>query len=90
MADNMVRFGSRTFGEIKDDLITYIQSSYPELFNDFSDSSVGSMLIEINAGVGNNMAINTDRVFQETQLEYAQKRSSILNIAKNMGFVIPC
>jgi hypothetical protein len=35
------------------------------------------------------LAINTDRAFQETQLEYAQQRASILNIAKNMGFNIP-
>lgn len=89
MADNIIRFNSRTFGDIKDDLINYISSSYPEVLNDFSDSSVGSMLIEVNAGVANNLAMNTDRIFQETQLEYAQKRSSILNIAKNMGFNIP-
>lgn len=86
---NIIRYGSRTFGEIRADLIAYIRQAYPEVLSDFTDSSVGAMLIDLNAGVGNNLAINTDRVFQETQLEYAQQRTSILNIAKNMGFNIP-
>jgi hypothetical protein len=86
---NVIRYGSRTFGEIRTDLISLIKQTYPEVLSDFMDSSVGAMLIDLNAGVGNNLAINTDRAFQETQLEYAQQRASILNIAKNMGFNIP-
>lgn len=86
---NVIKFGSRTFGEIRQDLVALIKQSYPEVLSDFTDSSVGAMLIDLNAGVANNLAINTDRVFQETQLEYAQQKSSILNIAKNMGFNIP-
>jgi hypothetical protein len=86
---NVIQYGSRTFGEIRTDLIAYIRQAYPEVLSDFTDSSVGAMLIDLNAGVGNNLAINTDRAFQETQLEYAQLRSSLLNIAKNMGFNIP-
>ncbi len=86
---NVIRYGSRTFGEIRTDLISLIRQTYPEVLSDFTDSSVGAMLIDLNAGVGNNLAINTDRAFQETQLEYAQQRNSILNIAKNMGFNIP-
>ena len=85
---NIIQYGSRTFGEIRQDLIAFIRQAYPEVLSDFTDSSVGAMLIDLNAGVGNNLAINTDRAFQETQLEYAQLRTSILNIAKNMGFNI--
>lgn len=86
---NVIQYGSRTFGQIRTDLIAYIQQAYPEVLSDFTDSSVGSMLIDLNAGVGNNLAVNTDRAFQETQLEYAQLRTSLFNIAKNMGFDIP-
>jgi len=86
---NIIQYGSRTFGEIRNDLVSYIRMAYPEVISDFTDSSVGALLIDLNAGVANNLAVNTDRVFQETQLEYAQMRSSLLNIAKNMGFNIP-
>ena len=86
---NPIQYGSRTFSQIKNDLISLIRQQYPDVLSDFTDSSVGSMLIDLNAGVANNLAVNTDRAFQETQLEYAQQRNSILNIAKNMGFNIP-
>jgi hypothetical protein len=86
---NVIQYGSRTFGEIRAELIGLIRQSYPEVLQDFTDSSVGAMLIDLNAGVTNNLSVNTDRAFQETQLEYAQQRASILNIAKNMGFNIP-
>jgi len=88
-ATNVIQYGSRTFGEIRTDLISLIRQMYPEVLSDFTDSSVGAMLIDLNAGVTNNLSVNTDRAFQETQLEYAQQRASILNIAKNMGFNIP-
>lgn len=87
--NNVIRYGSRTFGEIKTDLISMIREYYPEVLSDFTDSSVGSLLIDVNAGVTNNLAINTDRVFQETQLEQAQIRSSLINHAKTLGFNIP-
>ncbi len=89
MGNNVIRYSSRTFSEIKDDLISMIKETYPDVLSDFTDSSVGSMLIDINAGVNNNLAMNTDRIFQETVLDYAQQRSSLLDKAKNMGFNIP-
>lgn len=84
-----ISFNKRTFTEYRDDLVLMVKEMYPDVFKDFTDSSVGSVLIDLNAGVANNLSVNTDRVFQETQLENAQQRNSILNIAKNMGLNIP-
>jgi hypothetical protein len=90
MADETrISFNNRTYGEIKQELISLIRDYYPEVLQDFSDSSVGTMLIDLNAAVANNLSVNTDRAFQETQLDYAQQRKSILGIAKNLGFNIP-
>jgi len=84
-----VPYSDRTFSQIRADLIAQIQTSYPDTFQDFTDSSVGSLLIDINAGVGNNLSINTDRAFQETQIDYAQQSANILQIARTLGFNIP-
>jgi hypothetical protein len=89
MAESQISFNKRTFTEYRDDLVTMVREMYPEVFQDFTDSSVGSVMIDLNAGVANNLSVNTDRAFQETQLENAQQRQSILNIAKNLGFNIP-
>lgn len=85
---NQINYNRRTFSQLKNELITYIEQNYPEVISDFSDSSVGSMLIDINAAVGDNLSFNIDRAFQETQLEYAQQRRSILQIAKTNGLNI--
>lgn len=89
MAEDKISFNKRTFTEYRDDLVSMIREMYPEVFKDFTDSSVGSVMIDLNAGVANNLSVNIDRVFQETQIENAQQRQSILNIAKNLGFNIP-
>lgn len=89
MAEDKISFNKRTFTEYRDELVAMVREMYPEVFRDFTDSSVGSMLIDLNAGVANNLSVNTDRAFQETQLENAQQRASILNLAKNLGFNIP-
>lgn len=90
MSENsIIHYNKRTFSEYREDIYSYIREYYPEVLNDFSDSSIGSVLIDINAGVANNLSINTDRAFQETQLDYVQQRENLLEIAKNLGFNIP-
>lgn len=86
---NIIKYGSKTFSEYKNDIVAYITQAYPDVLSDFTDSSVGSMLVDINAGVANNLSMTLDRTYQETQLDFAQQRSSLLNIAKTMGFNIP-
>ena len=83
-----IDYNRRTFSQIKEELITFISQNYPEVISDFTDSSVGSMLIDLNAAVGDNLSFNMDRAFQETQLEFAQQRRSILQIAKTNGLNI--
>jgi hypothetical protein len=85
---SQIDYNRRTFSQIKDELINFISQNYPDVISDFTDSSVGSMLLDLNAAVGDNLSFNIDRAFQETQLEYAQQRRSILQIAKTNGLNI--
>ena len=47
------------------------------------------MLLELNAAVGDMLSFNTDRMFQEAQLDYAQQRSSVLSMARTFGLKVP-
>jgi hypothetical protein len=42
-----------------------VRQYYPDIFNDFNDASVGMMLLELNAAVGDMLSLNTDRMFQQ-------------------------
>ena len=66
-----------------------VKQYYPDIFGDFNDASVGMMLLELNAAVGDMLSTNTDRMFQETQIDYAKERKSILSMARTFGLKIP-
>lgn len=89
MAEKSISYSKRTFSEIKEELVLFVQRYYPEILKDFTDSSIGSLMLDLNAAVADNLGVNTDRAFQETQIKYAQQIESILNIAENMGMKIP-
>jgi hypothetical protein len=57
--------------------------------SNFNDSSIGSLIIEINAAVLDVLSFHTDRMFQETQIDYAQERKSIMAMARTFGLKIP-
>jgi len=84
-----VNYTSRNFADIRTDLVNYVRQYYPDIFNDFNDASVGMMLLELNAAVGDMLSYNTDRMFAETQIDYAKERKSILSIARTFGLKIP-
>ena len=89
MAQKKINYLARNFSDIRSELFSFIQKYYPEIFSDFNDASVGSMLVELNAAVGDMLSYHTDRKFNETQIDYAQERKSILNMARTLGVKIP-
>lgn len=84
-----INYSSRNFLDFRTSLINYIEQYYPDLMSDFNDASIGMLLIELNAAIGGNLSYHTDRMFQETQLDNAQEKASILGLARNMGLKIP-
>lgn len=84
-----IKYSSKNFLDYRSELVNYVRQYYPDLLSDFNDSSVGMMLIELNAAIGDNLSMYTDRMFQETQIDYAQERSSILSMARTFGLKVP-
>jgi hypothetical protein len=80
-----ISYTTRDFQGIRTELINYTKQYYPELIDNFNDASVFSVLMDLNAAVTDNLHFHIDRNLQETVLQYAQKRSSIYNIARTYG-----
>lgn len=89
MANTGINYTSRNFADIRTDLVNMVRQYYPDIFNDFNDASVGMMLLELNAAVGDMLSFNTDRMFQETQIDYAKEKKSVLSMARTFGLKIP-
>jgi len=89
MANNKISYTVRDYQGIRAELLNYVKQYYPDLIQDFSDASVFSVFLDLNAAVADNLHYHIDRSIQETVLQYAQQRSSIYNIARTYGLKIP-
>ncbi len=89
MANRKISYTERDFEGLRNDLIDYTRQYYPDLIQNFNDASVFSVLMDLNAAIGDNLNFHIDRSIQETVLQYAQQRSSIFNIARTYGLKVP-
>lgn len=87
--EKKINYLSRDFADIKDELIKFSNTYYPELADDFNDSSVGAWFIDLVAAVGDDLSYHTDRMYQETNIDSANLKSSVLNQARANGLKIP-
>ena len=89
MSDKKISYGSRDFSSVRKELEKFSKQYYPELSDDWNDSSVGSWLMDLAASVGDDLAYHTDRMYQESTLDSANMRSSVLSQARSNGLKIP-
>jgi len=87
--EKKINYLSRDFSSIKDELIKFSNKYYPELADDFNDSSVGAWFIDLVSAVGDDLSYHTDRMYQETNIDSANLKSTVLNMARTNGLKIP-
>ena len=81
-----IQYLNKDFDGFKQKLLEFAQIYYPNTYNDFSDNSVGLMLIEMAAYVGDVLAFYGDNQVQENFLEFAKQKDSLLALAYNHGY----
>ena len=69
MSDKKISYLSRDFSSVRKELEKFSKQYYPELSDDWNDSSVGSWLMDLAASVGDDLAYHTDRMYQECEHE---------------------
>ena len=81
-----VKYLNRDFGGLRNDLIEFAKTYYPDTYNDFNEASPGMMFIEMAAYVGDVLSYYVDKQFQENLLSYAQELSNVYAISQAMGY----
>lgn len=84
-----ISYSVRDFAGLRQELINFTKEYYPDLVKNTNDASIFSVLLDLNAAIADNLHFHIDRVWQETMLDFAQKRQSLYHIAKTYGFKIP-
>ena len=89
MSQKKINYLARNFDDYRSELISFSNKYYPELSDNYNDSSVGSWFIDLVASVGDNLSYHIDRTYQETNINSATLKSTVLNIARTNGLKVP-
>jgi hypothetical protein len=79
-------FQSYDFENLRRTMIDYIRTNFPEDFNDYIESSEYLALIDLIAFVGQSIAFRADLNARENFLELAERRDSILRLARLVSY----
>jgi hypothetical protein len=80
-------FQSYDFQTLRKSMIDYLRIYYPENFNDFIESSEYVALIDLIAFMGQSLAFRTDLNARENFIDTAERRDSVLKLAKLVSYI---
>ena len=81
-----VSYLGKDFPTLRQNLIEFAKTYFPNTYNDFNESSPGMMFIEMAAYVGDVLNYYIDNQFRETLLLQAEEKKNIFDIAQTMGY----
>ena len=81
-----INYTSREFNTIKQDLVDYAKRYYPDTFQDFTDASFGSMMLDTVAYVGDVLSFYVDYQANESFLDTALEYDNVIKHGKQLGY----
>ena len=85
-AFEQINFTAYDFDAVKQGLLDYLKLNYPETFNDYIESSQLVAPVELFAYIAEQHAYRVDMSVHENMLPTAQRKQSILRLAKLVSY----
>lgn len=89
MSDKRINYTARNFDDYHSELIKLSKKYYPELSDNFNDASVGAWFIDLISAVSDELSYHIDRAYQESNVNMANTKKSLLNLARTNGVKVP-
>jgi len=86
--ESNINYFNKDFASLKQSLMNYAKSYFPDTYRDFNETSPGMMLLEMNAYVGDVLSFYIDQQYREMILPLSEERRNILNMAKMFGYKV--
>ena len=86
--ESNVNYLNKDFTALKQSLMNYAKSYFPDTYRDFNETSPGMMLLEMNAYVGDTLSFYIDQQYREMLLPLAEERRNIITMAKMFGYKV--
>ena len=81
-----VSYLGRDFSSVRQNLIEFAKTYFPNQYNDFNESSPGMMFVEMASYVGDVLNYYVDNQYRETLLNFAEEKKNVYNIAQSYGY----
>jgi hypothetical protein len=81
-----IRYVDRDFNEIRNSLINYSKTYFPDTYNDFTDTSTGMLFMEMASYVGDVLSFYLDNQIQETFIQKAKQQENLYQMAYLLGY----
>ena len=81
-----VNYLGKDFDALKQNLIDFTKTYFPNQYSDFSDASPGTIFIEQAAAIGDMLSFYQDVQLKESMLSNATERKNVIALAQSMGY----
>jgi hypothetical protein len=85
-SNRTIDYVGKDFGKLKQNLIDFTKSYFPDTYSDFNETSPGMIFIEMAAYVGDILSFYQDVQLKESMLNHATERKNIVALAQAMGY----
>ena len=76
----------KDFATLKQNLIDFTKTYFPNQYADFSEASPGSIFIDQAAAIGDMLSFYQDVQLKESMLSYATERKNVMALAQQLGY----
>jgi hypothetical protein len=81
-----INYIGKDFAALKQNLIDYTKTYFPNTYSDFNEASPGMVFLEQAAAIGDILSFYQDTQLKESILSYASERKNVMALAQNMGY----
>jgi hypothetical protein len=81
-----IKYINKDFNSLRNRLIEYTKTYFPNTFNDFSPASTGMLFMEMAAYVGDVLSFYIDNQIQETYIQRAKQTNNVFDLAYLLGY----
>ena len=81
-----ISYTNRGFTDLRNELINFTQTYFPNTYTDFDQASTGVMFMEQAAYVGDVLSFYLDSQIQETYLQFAKQNGNLYEMAYMFGY----
>jgi len=81
-----INYVGKDFSTLKQNLIDFTRTYFPDTYSDFNEASPGMVFIEQAAAIGDVLSFYQDTQLKESMLMYVTERKNVIALAQSMGY----